>query len=100
MVVVDRLAGNVGVLTGRQIEPLDRTQIGEQVEGPEDRGSPDAEPLHPGVDHEIRRREVAGLVRDQPGHRPPWLGQAVTRTVEGVDQGRRITHGQMIHSLS
>ena len=56
VVVVRGLAGHVGVITGRQVESLDRPQLGEDVERPEDRGAPDA--------------EAAALARRRPG-RPP-----------------------------
>jgi len=41
MVVVDRLADDIGVVAGGQVDPLEQAQIGEQVERAEDGGPPD-----------------------------------------------------------
>ena len=43
MVVVGRLAADVGVLAGRQVEALDGAELREHLERPEDGGAADAE---------------------------------------------------------
>src|SRR5579859_1111270 len=47
VVVRRRLAGHVGVLAGRQVDPLDQPEIGQQVEGAEDRRAAHLSPAHP-----------------------------------------------------
>ena len=48
MVVVGRLAADVGVLAARQVDALDRAEIREDLERPEDRRPADAEVPGPG----------------------------------------------------
>ncbi len=101
VVVMDRLAGDVGVLAGRQVEALDGVQIGQDVERPEDRRPADAEASGSGVGDQIGRGEVPGSRRDQLGDRPPGAGQPIAGVVEGGLQRRRLGHaGQMILSIS
>ena len=89
VVVVDGLAGYVGMLTGRQVEALDRVEIGQDVERPEDRRATDAEPPLAGVRHEVGRREMPVARGDQVGDRAACLGQPVSGVVErGLDGGR------------
>ena len=44
VMMVGGLAADIGVLARRQIEPLDGSELLEDLEGPEDRRPPDAEP--------------------------------------------------------
>ena len=62
VVVVGGRAGDVCVLAVRQVEPLDDPELGEQVEGAEQRRATDAEPddmVSTSVLEPIRRREVS-----------------------------------------
>ena len=67
MVVVDRLAANVGVLARRQVESFDGAQLLEDLERPEDRRATDAEMPGAGLGDELGRGEVAVVVGDECG---------------------------------
>ena len=82
VVVMDRLAGDVRVLAGRQVDALDGMQLGQDVERPEDRRPADAEPVGPGVGDEIGGGEVPVPVGDERRDRPPRAGQAIAGVVE------------------
>lgn len=92
MVVVRWGAADVGVLTRRQVEPFDDPEVGQDVEGPEDRRPADPETPNPGLTHEVGRREVSGPVRDQCRDGPPRRRQAVTGAIESDEQQFRISH--------
>jgi len=85
VVVVRPLAGDVGVLAGRQVQALDGAELLEDLERPEDRRSPDVESSGPCLDEELAGREMPITVRDQPGQPPAWLGQPVAGAIEGGD---------------
>ena len=70
-------AGNVGVLAGREVQPLDDPELGQQFERPEERRPADAEAAVTNEALEIGRREVTRLLRDQIRDGTPRLGQAV-----------------------
>ena len=89
--VMGRLAADVGMLAGRQVEALDDTQLGEHLERPEDGGSADAQAAVVGRRDELGRGEVAFLVGDQRGQRPARLGQPVPSTIKGVDDRPGLT---------
>ena len=85
VVVMRRLAADVGVLARWQVEPLDSAELREDLERPEDGRAPDAEVTAARVAHQLRGREVARLLGDQHGQRAAWLGQPVAGAVEGGD---------------
>ena len=58
MVVVCRLARDVGVLARRQVEALDGAQIDQDVECPEDRRPADPEPPSARIRDEVGRGEM------------------------------------------
>ena len=99
VMVVDRLARNIGVLPGRQVEPLDDPELGEQVERPEDGGPTDAKLAGLGVRDEVGGREVARALGDELGHRPPGRSHPVTGVVERGQELARVGHAGMILSL-
>ena len=92
MVVVGRLAGDVGVLAGGQVEALDEAELEQHVERPEDRRPADAQVAGRGRLDQVGRREVARLVGDERGDRPPRLGHAVLAALEGGEQGDDVDH--------
>jgi hypothetical protein len=96
VMVVGRLARDVGVVAARQVEPLHGAEAGEDVQGPEDGRPPDPEALRARLGDQIRRREMGPLLRDQLGDRPPRLRQAVALTFEGDEQGIGSEHGRTI----
>lgn len=86
VVVMGRLAGDVGMPAGGQLEPLDEAEFGEQVEGPEDRRPSDPEPLRARLGDELGGREMTRLRGDQRRHGAPRLGGSVARAVEGGEE--------------
>ena len=81
LMVVRGLAGDVGVLAGREIEPLDGVQVGKDVERPEDGGPTDPQTPGSRVRDEIGRGEGSVPSRDEirdrtPSARPPIAGVA------------------------
>lgn len=106
VMVMERLAGDVGVLAARKVDALERVELGIQLESPEDRGSPYAQPLRARVAQQIGCREMALAVRDQLGHSAARGGDPVARTGQGGHewlQGFGVLvladHRQMILSL-
>jgi hypothetical protein len=99
-VVVHGLARNVGVVAVRQVEPLDGVELGEYVEGAEDRRPTD--PLAPParIGDEIGGREMARTSGDQVGDRSSSVGQSIAGVIEDGADGDGAGHGQMILSLS
>ena len=81
--VMQGLARHVGVLAVWEVDPLDRADLEEQVERPEDRCPPDARAPGARFGGDVGRGEVAAAARgDQVGHRPAWPGQAISGTAE------------------
>ena len=74
VMVVDRLAFDIGVLAIGQVHSFDRAELGEQLEGPEDRRPADIEPAFAGVVDQIRElhhrepngRRAAAEVSNRP----------------------------------
>ncbi len=82
MVVMGRLAGNVGVLTGGQIKAFQDVQVGEQVECPKYRRSTDAQAAIARLIDEVGRREVALALLDQLRDSATWLREPVSGEIE------------------
>ena len=89
MVVVGRLAGDVGVLAGWQVQALDEAELEQHVECPEDGRPADAEVRAGARVDQVGRREVAVLVGDERRHRAPRLGHAVARCARARRGGGR-----------
>ena len=101
VVVVRRLAGHVGVVAGRQIESFDRPQLGEHVQRPEDRGSPDPQAAAIGVVDQVGGGEVAVASGDQVDDGPSGRGRAIAGPAEGrIDRGTGGLHVMMILSIN
>jgi hypothetical protein len=83
VVVVLRLARDVGVVAAGQVDALEDVKLGEKVQGPEDGGATDAQILGAGVGEQVVRREVPVARRHELGHGAAWLGEAVAGFVEG-----------------
>lgn len=99
--VVDGLAGDIGMLAGWQVEALNGVKVREDIEGPEDRRPSDAEPLRTSIGHQIRGGKGAAPRGDEIGDRAARSRAPVTGIVEGGLGGRLVSHGrQMIPSLS
>jgi hypothetical protein len=100
MVMLGRLAGDVGVLARRQVEALYETQVREQLQGSEHGRTPDRRaPVRRIVD-EVAGREVAGALRDQLGNSAARLRAADAGLREGLHERMDIDHAVMIPSLN
>ncbi len=96
VVVMGRFASDVGVVAAWQIEPLDRAEAGEDVQGSEDRGAPDPEPLRARLGHQVGRGEMGRLIGDQSSNGAPGLRQAVALAFERDEERIGIDHGRTI----
>jgi len=76
---------NVGVLPGREIQPLDHPELGQKLERPEQRRPADPEPAVADDVLELGRREVARLLRDEVGHGSSRPRHSVAGDVERID---------------
>ena len=65
VMMVRRLAADVGMLAGRQVQPFDGAELGEDLERPEDRRPPDAETPGSRRDDQLGGREMAVLIGDE-----------------------------------
>ena len=93
VVVMGTGAGNVGVLTCREVQPLDYLELRQQFERPEEGRPADSDAAVTNEALEIGRREVTRLLRDQIRDGTPRLGQAIAGTVQGSDDGVGVWHG-------
>jgi hypothetical protein len=96
VVVMRRLAGDVGMLARGQVDALDEVELGKQVEGAEDGRPADGQALDPGCSHEIGCREVAIPIGDQPGHGAARLGHPMRAAIQGDQQGLHLHHVRTI----
>lgn len=92
MVVVARIARDVGVLPGRKIEAFDRLDVDQEVERPEDRGPAKTEATTTRLDDEVGGREVAVLLGDQPGDSAAWFRSSVAALIQRGQERRGIHH--------
>src|SRR5262245_1358106 len=100
VVVMGRLAADIGVITVRQVDPLDDVQLVEGVEGPEHRRPADIESLCPGVGEDVGGRERPVPLGDERSHGTARLGQAHAGAVEGGDERGWISHDPRRYSVS
>ena len=95
VVVMDGFACHVGVLATRQVQPLDRSKVGQDIERPEDRGPSDAEPARARRIDEVGRGEMAFPTDDEVHDRASGgRGSIPGTTQRRVDGGRRPVHGR------
>ena len=80
---MERLAADVGVLAGRQVETFDGADPLEHLQRPEDRRAADTQATDVCLGDQLGGREVTLLVGDEGGKRPARLGQAIAGAVEG-----------------
>ena len=99
MVVMDRGAPDVGVLAGRQVEALDDPELGQDLEGAEDRRAADPEAAVPGLTHQVGRGEMPGPVRDELCQRPARCGQSITGAIERHQQRSDVSHAATVPRL-
>jgi hypothetical protein len=92
------LADDVRVFAGRQVEALDGPELLEDLERPEDRRSPDPEPLSLRFRQELPGREVGIASSDQRGQPPARLRQPVSGAVKDR-YDRRGVHGRSVPQL-
>ena len=78
MVVMDRVARDIGVLAGRQVQAFDDAELLEQVERAEDRRPADPESPRPRSRDEVGGREVPRSFSDELGHRSAGGSDPVT----------------------
>jgi hypothetical protein len=100
VVVMARLAGDVGVVARRQIDPLDGAKLDEHLQCPKDRRAADTQPTRMGVGKQVRGREMAISGRDQVRNDPPGPGEPVACCAEGEFGGEAGGHPAMIPSLT
>lgn len=99
MVVVRRSARDVGVLARWKVETFDDTELGQQLEGPEQRRPADPQPPVAGGRLELGDREVAVGVGDELGDRTARSGDAMAGVADGVDDGFLGDHRRRIARL-
>ena len=85
--MVSTSTGDVGVLTGRQVQALHDMELGQQVERPKQRRPTDPQPPTPRGGLELGRGEVTVVLGDQVRDGTARPGQAVAAGVEGSDDG-------------
>ena len=94
--VVNRLALDVGMVAAREVNPLNRIELGEQLECPEDRSAPDVETPFPGIVDEVCCCEMTASIGDQPGHDPARLGESVAGSIQHIHDRRVVGHAPTI----
>jgi hypothetical protein len=92
VVVVGRLADDVGVVATGEVEALDEAELLEQFEGAEDRGPADPQLASFRLTNEIERGEVVPAFGDHLSNDAPRLGHVVAGFVQRVRERKRITH--------
>ncbi len=78
VVMLFGLTGHVSVVAVGEIEAFERSELGEKVQVPEERGPAQAEAPATRIDEEIGRREVAAPRADEVGHGTPRLSEPIT----------------------
>jgi hypothetical protein len=91
--MVDWLARHVCVVAVRQVEPLDGAELGEHVEGAEDRRPTDPQAPPARIGDEIGGGEVARVTGDELGDRSSSVGQSIAGVIEDGADGNGAGHG-------
>ena len=92
VVMVLRVARDIGVLAGRQVQSFDRLDLDQEVERPEDRRPSEAEAAATRLDDEIRGREVPVLLGDESGDGTPRFRSPVAGLLKRSKDGRGVHH--------
>jgi len=92
MVVVGGRARDVCVLTARQIEPFNDAQVGQQVQGTEERRPTDTQAPRPGDLLELGCGEMTIVLGDQGRHGSPWAREPIPCDIKGPDDRVRFHH--------
>ena len=100
VVVAHRLARDVGVLPGREVDALDDTDVGQDVERPEDGRPADAQVASFRRIHEVGGDEVALAVGDQLREAPTGLRQAVAGALQRGQERGSVDHGRNATMIS
>ena len=82
VVVVERLADDVGVLSARQIDSLDRVQLDEDIQRPEHGRPAHSEATGSRVRNQVGGSEVALVLGNQGRQSTAWPGQPVAGPLE------------------
>jgi hypothetical protein len=82
VVMVARIAADVGMVAVRQIQPLDRLEIGEDLQGPEDGRASGPEASPPGIGNQVGRVKGPIAAEDEVDDRSPGVGHAISRAIE------------------
>jgi hypothetical protein len=99
VMVMARLAADVRVLAGGQVDALDEPELPEQLEGSEDGGPADPGVVRPGIGNEVGGREMSRASGDQVGDQAPGGGGAIAVATSGGRTGG-LEHSEMILSLN
>jgi len=94
VVMVGRLADDVGVFAVREVQTLDEPELLEQLQCAEDGRAPDAEASSFCLTDKLERSEVVPALGDHLGHDAARLRDVVAGLVQGVGERERITHSQ------
>ncbi len=90
MVMVGGLAGDVGVIARRQVDPFDGPHDLEDLERSEDRRPPDLEVPGGCIVHQVRSGEVPRAGRDEIGHCATRHRQSVASPIQRGERGIRV----------
>jgi hypothetical protein len=82
MVVMRRLAADVGVLPAGQIDALDQIKAGQQLQRAEDGGATEAGALTPGRPKEVLGGEMTLPLGNQPGHAATGGGNPISMLLQ------------------
>jgi hypothetical protein len=82
VVMVAWVAADVRVIAVRQVQPLDRLEIGEDLQGPEDGRASGSEAPTPGIGNQVGRVKRAIAAEDEIDDCPPRVGHAISRAIE------------------
>jgi hypothetical protein len=97
VMMVGPAADHVRVVPRREVKPLDRAELLEDIEGPEDGCASDSHMLGARFADQVARREVPVVCGDQRGEASAGLGQPVAGSVEGGDDRCRVHAWQPYH---
>ena len=94
VVVMGRLAHDVGMLAVRQIEPFDETELLEELQRPKHGRPPHAQPSSLRLREQVERREVPVTLLHEIGDGASGRRDSVAGAIESGAQGIRGAHGK------
>lgn len=93
VVMMGRVAHDVGVITAYQVDALDEPKRLEDLKGPKDGGPADPRVNSVRLDYQVLRGEPALARGNDLGHCAAWSGELVSGAVENFKNGGGIAHG-------